>query len=246
VSDPKRRPPPCGIGHPLRICPCPRYGSFFNFAAANAPPSPRVRGEGRDEGARTGAQICSAQNRGEAPSPSLRSTSPRAAGRGGNDSRSRDASAPGFCPPPRHNNKALFDSPPKIEGRRSADRRIHPLSAPHIQMLPSACARARKRAERSALAYRRSTAALARPDASSIGSAPDPRFLRPGHVGCYPLRPVSSLPSTSETGRSAGRSGTQSRPGAVCETARGHRPRPTFRIASRKRPSMSEMKRHVT
>ncbi len=42
-----------------------------------ASPSPRVRGEGWDEGASTGAQ-----NRGDAPSPSLRSTSPRAAGRG--------------------------------------------------------------------------------------------------------------------------------------------------------------------
>jgi hypothetical protein len=34
-------------------------------------PSPRARGEGRDEGAWTGARICGAQNCGEAPSPSL-------------------------------------------------------------------------------------------------------------------------------------------------------------------------------
>ena len=32
-------------------------------------PSPRARGEGRDEGALTDAQTCGAQNRGEAPSP---------------------------------------------------------------------------------------------------------------------------------------------------------------------------------
>jgi hypothetical protein len=71
------------------------------------------------------------------------------------------------------------------------------------------------------LAFRRSTAALAAPDVSSIGSAPDPRFLRPGRAGRYPVRACHSLPSTSGTGHSAGRSGTQSRPGAVCETARG-------------------------
>jgi hypothetical protein len=45
-------------------------------------PSPRVRGEGRDEGAYPPGSDAKAQNRGEAPSPSLRSTSPRAAGRG--------------------------------------------------------------------------------------------------------------------------------------------------------------------
>ena len=71
----------------------------------NATPSPRARGEGRDEGASPPGSDFQAQNRGEAPSPSLpptrsalrrtqnppklaerahegRSTSPRAAGRG--------------------------------------------------------------------------------------------------------------------------------------------------------------------
>jgi hypothetical protein len=43
--------------------------------------------------------------------------------------------------------------------------------------------RARKRIQRDALAFRRFTAALARPVATSIGSAPDPRFLRPGSTG---------------------------------------------------------------
>ena len=43
--------------------------------------------------------------------------------------------------------------------------------------------RARKRIQRDALAFRRFTAALARPVATSIGSAPDPRFLRPGLAG---------------------------------------------------------------
>ena len=109
-------------------------------------------------------------------------------------------------------------------------------ACPYLFLLP----RLRGRLGGGAPAFRRSIAALARPVATSIGSAPDPRFLRPGSFGRYPLSPVSSLPSTSETGRSAGRSGTQSRPGAVCETARGHRTRSTFRIASRKRPSPSK------
>ena len=51
-----------------------------------ATPSPRLRGEGRDEGASTLPEppnnALSAQSRGEAPSPSLRSASPRTAGRG--------------------------------------------------------------------------------------------------------------------------------------------------------------------
>ena len=98
------------------------------------------------------------------------------------------------------------------------------------------------RALRRPLAFRRSTAALAVPDASSIGSAPVPAFpeTRPG--GRYPLSPVSSLPSSSETGRRAGRAVAQSRPGAVCETARGHRTRSTFRIASGTCPRESELK----
>ncbi len=65
---------------------------------------------------------------------------------------------------------------------------------------------------RGALAFRRSAAALARANASAIGSAPVPAFpeTRPG--GRYPLRPVTSLPRSAETGRSAGRAVTQSRP----------------------------------
>jgi hypothetical protein len=86
--------------------------------------------------------------------------------------RSRDAHASEFCCTARsktsRQNKA---------GRWSAERRIHPMAAPHIQALP--------------LAFRRSTAALAAPDASSVGSTPDPRFLRPGRTGRYPAKPVT-------------------------------------------------------
>jgi hypothetical protein len=68
---------------------------------------------------------------------------------------------------------ALF--PPrsaKTEGRRSADRRIQPLSAPHKQTLPPECARARKRVQRDALASRRSTAALAKAFTSWLSFGP--------------------------------------------------------------------------
>ena len=133
------------------------------------------------------------------------------------DSRSRDA----FFLRTRVLRHGTKQNLPNKEGRRSAERRIS-----------NGRAAARPRALRSPLAFRRSTAALAGPDVSSIGSAPDPRFLRHGRAGRYPAQACHSLPSTSETGHCAGRSGTQSRPGAVCKTARGHRARSTFRIAS--------------
>ena len=72
------------------------------------PPSPRVRGEGRDEGASppgrasralpaTLSIIRIARNRAEAPSRWLRSTSPRTRGEVNMDLRSRDAVASELC-----------------------------------------------------------------------------------------------------------------------------------------------------
>jgi hypothetical protein len=46
-----------------------------------------------------------------------------------------------------------------------------------------------------------------------------------------------SAAGTPHAGHSAGRAVARSRPGTVCETARGHRTRSAFGIASRKRPS---------
>ena len=112
---------------------------------------------------------------------------------------------------------ATKKAPPRNRRREAERRKAQPTLTASRGM--------RQRPMRGPLAFRRSTAALAKANASTFGSAPDPRFLRPGANGRYPFLPVSSLPRTAGTGLSAGRSGTQSRPGAVCETARGHRTR---------------------
>jgi hypothetical protein len=141
---------------------------------------------------------------------------------------------------------------PPDEGRRSAERRTSHGRATRFDVATKPCAGAaaaptltlpRKRGGngRGQLASRRSTAALAKANVSTFGSAPDPRFLRPGFNGRYPLSPVSSLPRTAGTGLSAGRSGTQSRPGAVCETARGHRTRCRKSDGIRNAPFTSEL-----
>jgi hypothetical protein len=82
---------------------------------------------------------------------------------------------------------------------------------------------------RGALAFRRSAAALARANASAVGSAPVPAFPETRSGGRYPLRSVSSLPRSAETGRVAGRAVAQSRPGAECIIPRaGAAPAPSF------------------
>ena len=143
----------------------PRIRRFFTRLAISpraplAARSPRVRGEGWDEGAKTCVQICGAQNRGEAPSPSLCSTSPRARGEVKMEIRPRDASASELCPKLERRSglcEAIRRSPSKRRasgnkrGRRSAGRRTS--HSPHRTMRP--------RAQRSPLAFRRSTAALA-------------------------------------------------------------------------------------
>ena len=139
--------------------------------------------------------------------------------------RSRDAIAPEAC-------QATARTPRKTTSQkeREAERR-------KAQPTLAASSGMRQRPMRGPLAFRRSTAALAKANASTFGSAPDPRFLRLSANGHYPFLPVSSLPRTAGTGLSAGRSGTRSRPGAVCETARGHRTRSACRMASGMHPS---------
>ena len=116
------------------------------------------------------------------------------------------------------------------EGRRSADRRTV-----HVRVTRSNVAIRPLRGSgpyREPLAFRRSAAALARANASAVGSAPVPAFPETRLDERYSFSPVSSLPSSSETGRHADRAVAQSRPRAVCETARGHR----TRSASRSHP----------
>jgi hypothetical protein len=126
--------------------------------------------------------------------------------------------APEACvPPPR---------PDLPEGRRSAVK-AQPSIWPHHTI------RCRHRTMhgrgsgpiRGPLAFQRSAAALARANASAVGSTPVTALPETRHGGRYPLPPVCSLPRSAGTGRCASRAGTRSRPGAVCETARGHRTR---------------------
>jgi hypothetical protein len=53
----------------------------------------------------------------------------------------------------------------------------------------------------------------------AVGSAPVPAFPETRSRGRYPLRSVTSLPRSAETGRSAGRAVAQSRPGADGKSA---------------------------
>jgi hypothetical protein len=142
-------------------------------------------------------QISTTRNR---PSPS----SSRKAGEK-KTKRSRGAPASEFCQVLR----SQFASPRKTEGSGAPKGASN--QCPRVF-------RARKRAKcRGALAFRRSAAALATPVATSIGSAPEPRFLGPlGRVFCPPP-PITNAVSSSQTGPSAGRAGPQSRPGTEQE-----------------------------
>ena len=131
----------------------------------------------------------------------------------------------------------------KREAKRRKAHANH--SAPHQQTSPFADASgAAARHVGARPAFRRYAAALARANASAVGSAPVPAFpeTRPG--GCYPRQPVTSLPSSSETGHHAGRAVAQSRPRAKrISSARGHRTRSVLRKCPReRRPSMSEVR----
>ena len=55
-----------------------------------------------------------------------------------------------------------------------------------------------------------------------------PRFLKDRRHRALPFASCLQQPRSAETGRSAGRAVTPSRPGAICETARGDRTCSTF------------------
>ena len=75
---------------------------------------------------------------------------------------------------------------------------------------------------RGPLAFRRSAAALARTNASAVGSAPVTALPETRRNGRYPLPPISSSPRSAGTGRCAGRAGTRSRPGPIGKMSRLH------------------------
>jgi hypothetical protein len=198
------------------------------ISPTHRPPSPRMRGEGRDEGA---APPGSESRQG----PLTRRTSrgrPLPAWRGEvkSRSRSRDAAASESCCwrlAKWKNRHSLFRHS-QIPPRREAERRqAHPAM---IRASGRGSGLLRKPARLSAL--HRGSWLGDRTPPLSLG----PRFLdHRVQTGFHPLR--ASAASSSQTGRSAGRAGPQGRPGAVCETARGRRTRSAIRIASGMHPS---------
>ena len=111
-------------------------------------------------------------------------------------------------------------------GRRSAERRMPTIPRHTNKRRRLPMSRARQRATiGGAPAFRCYAAVLARANASAIGSAPVPAFPETRPDGRYPLRSVTSLPRSAETGLIAGRAVARSRPGAGCKPARRHRTR---------------------
>src|ERR1700722_15612077 len=132
-----------------------------------------------------------------------------------------------------------FFASKKIKGGGAPKRRNCPVGPRHANRCCHLLAlRARPRVQRDALAFRRSTAALAEALTPQLSSGP--RFLEPPGANGRTL-PGASAASSSRTGRSAGRAGPRSRPGAVCETARGHRACPASQIASGMHPSTGRL-----
>jgi hypothetical protein len=129
----------------------------------------------------------------------------------------------------------------KKRGRRSAERRIQPISAQHRQTLPLEGARARKRAKsRGALAFRRFAAVLARTFTSWLSSRP----CLLGLVQAAVL-PARSGPSAVKAPHASAVVPKRMMPKAA--PARTANPRgstalaPLSKVPSRRRPSMSEI-----
>jgi len=142
--------------------------------------------------------------------------------------------------------RALFDSLPlgMTEGRRSADRRIRPCSAPRKQMLPLVCACGAAARPFSPLPIRgRVGRGRARLSALHRGAAKvftprlslGPRFLEsPGANGR--TLPGTSAANSSRTGVSSRTDGFRSRPSGVTSPARRRRSRSASGIVSRSVP----------
>jgi hypothetical protein len=141
-------------------------------------------------------------------------------------------------------------------GRRSAERRIQPMGRPFSFPSP-ACGRGsgQPRATPTDVAtYRRfGRARLSalhrgsrRKPASFTGSTPGHASWDADPAGVTRSHLSQSRDCTSLTGRNAGVTDAQSRPGAGRNPARGHRSRSTFESTLAKGPSVNGMERHVT
>ena len=184
----------------------------------------------------------SAQNRGEAPSPSVASLPrPLPAQRGevkrhcaDKQTRSRYAYAPELCLQP----STKIDSPPAIRGRRSAERRMPTMCrAVADKCTQSAhlicCAAARR------IGARPPSGATPRLS-QGLPSLTQLQAMLPAtwnQAGVTRPIPSQSSDSTSRLGRSTEGNDARSRSGADCESARKHRTRSTLQIASGMRPS---------
>jgi hypothetical protein len=141
-----------------------------------------------------------------------------------------------------------FDNLLRRGGRRSAERRIQPLTVP-----PPSSSRVRGRTEEGA---RRASGGTRSP----LGAPPrlSPEALRPagstpGHAswdsdpaGVTRLHLSQSRESTSRTGRSTGVNDARSRPGAGRNAARGDRSRSLSKVPSRKVPPETRINCYVT
>ena len=141
--------------------------------------------------------------------------------------------APELCSPLRRHFQKRLASGEEGSGAPKGACQPSPLCR-QMRSCARVCVRGGGAPIRGAPAFRRYAAALARANASAVGSAPVPAFPETRSNERYPFRSVSSLPSSSETGRHAGRAVAQSRPGADGKSARRHRPRSAFRHAFRK------------
>jgi hypothetical protein len=101
---------------------------------------------------------------------------------------------------------------------------------------PTAAPTSAARADRSALTCRRSTAVLAQGSISSQGLSVRPGFLGLGLRGRYPPSPVPVQGCTSHPGHGAGRHDAQAARERTANPPAGTAPRPTFQLASERRP----------
>ena len=153
--------------------------------------------------------------------------------------RSRDAPASESCNKLRSPHPTLPRKRGRVgwgRGRRRADRRIHPVTAPHIRALPLECARARQRAANDPLA-RTACCGRARLSAHRRGSrrsgercdSAQAALDATGRAGRYPRRrsrlsQAPGSPVVMPAGTMPGPPGS-----GVCRSARRNRSRSAFR-----------------